>query len=264
LEQTSLAFGKHDQPAASAWEDRFESGKHLVADTAPKESRICVARVLEHVQAQRHAVGDGRVAPHAEEWSYQPALTFRHCEQPLRGRARQCSHEDGLSLVVRCMTQRDQPGADPRRFRAECGMTSAASTVLHRTARLDSHRERAEFDPAIRRKFRDGAGLQRRSGTKPVIDVRDRETPSTRWGEARKHIEERARVGSPAARDQHVFAGNDDPAPVDSGGNRATDPSHRGGALTRRQGARCCVRGGGSWIRTRDIPGMNRLLYHLS
>jgi len=22
--------------------------------------------------------------------------------------------------------------------------------------------------------------------------------------------------------------------------------------------------GGGSWIRTRDIPGMNRLLYHLS
>ena len=97
-----------------------------------------------------------------------------------------------------------------------------------------------------------------------MIDVSDRETPSARWGKARKHIDQRARVRSPTACDQHVLAGNDHAAPVDSGRDRAPYPGHRGGALTRRQGVKGRVRGGGSWIRTRDIPGMNRLLYHLS
>ena len=143
-------------------------------------------------------------------------------------------------------------------------MPCIASVVLQRSARSNLNGDGPEGDPAIRRKSRDEVRLDRRFGTQPMVDVNGGESPSPRWREAGERIEQCRRVGSSAARDEHVLAGDDHPAAVNRRRNRTPHPRNRCGALTRREAARGCWSGGGSWIRTRDIPGMNRLLYHLS
>ena len=61
-----------------------------------------------------------------------------------------------------------------------------------------------------------------------------------------------------------MFIVGDDTATIHRRRDRTSHARHGGRALTRRQWGERSPSGGGSWIRTRDIPGMNRLLYHLS
>lgn len=102
-----------------------------------------------------------------------------------------------------------------------------------------------------------------------MVDMGDLEPPASRRREPQERVEEGNGVRSSAARDEHGLARAKHLAAVGGGGDGASHPGDRRHTRSRgelRADALVAVVacGGGSWIRTRDIPGMNRLLYHLS
>jgi hypothetical protein len=143
-------------------------------------------------------------------------------------------------------------------------MARDSGAILHRSARWHLDRERAECEAPSGGEALHEPCLERRPGPDSVVDMRDGQAPCTRRRQPCERIEQGRGVRSSTAGDQHVLAGGDDPSPVRSGRDRPPHPRHRGCTLAWRQRAAVAGRGGGSWIRTRDIPGMNRVLYHLS
>lgn len=198
-----------------------------------------------------------------EQRAREPALPLGHRRKPGRRRSRQRPHQHGLGLIVGGVTERDHRRADPGCLGAKRRMASRARPVLQRAAGLDLDGERAERETSGGRERAHQGGLTRGALPEPVIHVRHRETPAAWRGEPRHRVEERRRVRAAAAGDQDRLTGEQHTPPVGGGGDRAADPRHRGTALGRLEGPASsgC---GGSWTRTRDIPGMNRLLYHLS
>jgi hypothetical protein len=159
------------------------------------------------------------------------------------------------------MPQRDGGCAGVARRVGERAMTGGSRPILEGGAGIDHNADRSERQPALLRKHRNGVRLAGGSSPQPVVDVTDREANVPRWRKTRQCIEQCDRVGTTAARDEHRFATGNHVTTVEGRGHSAAHA--RGGShpLSRRQ--RAPVRGG-SWTRTRDIPGMNRLLYHLS
>ena len=148
-----------------------------------------------------------------------------------------------------------------RSDRGEPGVTGPAGLVLERGAALDLHPHRleAEAEPAGKRRHRSRLGG--RAGPQPMVDVDDVETPAAGRGQPGHGIAQGGRVRPAAAGDHHRLTGADDAAPIGGRGDGSTDPADGGHPLTGRElpGPR-----GGTWGRTRDIPGMSRALYHLS
>ena len=94
-----------------------------------------------------------------------------------------------------------------------------------------------------------------------MVDVDDVEAPAARRREPGQGVDQGGRVRPPAAGHHHGLPRAKDATTIGGGGGGTADAANLGDPLRRREPVR---RRGGTWIRTRDIPGMSRVLYHLS
>ena len=231
---------------------------------AAQEPGVGVAGIDEWLDAERRAIRRRGITPDAKDRPRETALAFSHRRQPRRGRTREQSHEDGLRLVVGGVTERDHRRADPRRLRPERRVPGVARVILERAAWRNRDADRAKGQTTSLSECRHDVGFARRSIAEAVVDVSDAEPPTAGRSQPGERVEHRREVRPSAAGDKDRLSGRDDAATIGGDRDCTPDACDGGHALTWRQGPWSSGRGGGSWIRTRDIPGMNRLLYHLS
>ncbi len=151
---------------------------------APQEAGVAVAGVVDRVQPQGGAVGQGGLPPDAEQGPGQPALPLRHRPQAPGGGAGEQPHQHGLGLVVGGVPQGDGAGADAVGDLGEPPVAGAASLVLKGGARRHVDPDRLEAEPQPARQGGHRGRLGRRSRPQPMVDV--------------DHVEPPAPAGAPA------------------------------------------------------------------
>ncbi len=258
--ELALALGEDDQAAAGTGEDRLQRGQEVVAHPAAQEAGIAIAGVVDRLEPEGRAVREGGLAPDPEQRPGQPALALGHRPQAPRGGAGQEPHEHRLRLVVGGVTQRDRAGPDPVGHLGECPMAGSAGLVLEGGSGGTWTATASKSSPRRRARAATGSASAAEPGRRPW-------STWTTWrcqprgGASRARASTRAvESGPPLQATTTDSPGSRLPA-IRRGGRGAADAAHRGDALRRRQPVR---RRGGTWIRTRDIPGMSRVLYHLS
>jgi hypothetical protein len=264
FKQTPLPLRKRHQSAPCAGKHFFDRRQQLMTDAAAQEAKVGVARVVEHLDPQGTAVGNRLLAPDPEQRPGELTVTLAHGDQAPRAGPRQRPHQHRLRLVVGGVTEGDSSRPDPPRLRRQGAAPGFAGSVLQGPAGFDPHRQRSKDQSALPGESPDPISLAGGSRPQPVVDMRDGQPPAAGWSQAGERVEQRCGIRAAAAGDENRLPRLQDASAVGGGGHCAAEAGHRGSPLLRRQRATVGGGGGGSWTRTRDIPGMNRVLYHLS